>query len=72
MQCLCLALPTLDILCCVLCGVHAYAKLCVAGGHICLCMRKPSGFYEWMCQGPPPPHTLVICYLWSTNSTCIG
>ena len=58
MRCLCLAsyhsLPTVDILCCVLCPVYAYAKLCVGGGgtYAFACI-KSSGFYECMCHPPP-------------------
>ena len=34
-------LPTLDILCHVLCCAYAYAKVCVCvWDHICVCMRQ--------------------------------
>ena len=62
MRCLCLPsyppLPTIDILCCVLCCAYAYAKLCVC---VCGTTHTPQayacvkcvGFYECMCITPP-------------------
>ena len=60
MRCLCLAsyhsLPTLHILCCVLCCVYAYAKLCVCGGGAHMPVHASSLVVVMsVCVMDPPP-----------------
>ena len=53
-----LLVPTLDILCCVLCCVYAYAKLCVCGGGGAHMPLHASSLLVFMsvCVMDPPPH----------------
>ena len=51
-------LPTLDIVCCVLCCAYAPAQLCVClggGAYVYACV-KCVGCYECVCVMHPPTH----------------
>ena len=67
------ALPTLDILCHVLCCAYEYAKLCVSvcGTTHAYAYVKCVGFNEWMCMPTQTP-TLVLCYWCFSKSTNLG
>ena len=72
MRCLCLGsyhfLPTLDIFCCVLCCVYAYAKMCVGGGGANAYACVKSIEFMSVCELPLATPPLLWCPLDMTHA----
>ena len=58
-------LPTLDIVCCVLCRAYAPAKLCVCwGGGAHMCMHASSVLVAMsLCVMHPPTHCVNLFFM---------